>query len=98
MAEPTTSSTMNVSLPEQLKRFVDAKVASGMYGSASEFVREAIREKMKREEEMREALVVLAAKVVEGLESGEPVDFTDSFTAQQKQAFLNRLRPGERAA
>jgi putative addiction module CopG family antidote len=33
--------TMNVSLPEPLKQFVDGKVSSGVYGSASEFVREA---------------------------------------------------------
>ena len=34
--------TMNVSLPQPLKRYVDGKVASGIYGSASEFVREVI--------------------------------------------------------
>ena len=35
--------TMNVSLPEDLKRFVDAQVNQGNYGSTSEYVWELIR-------------------------------------------------------
>ena len=34
---------MNVSLTEQLEEFVQRKVASGLYTSASEVVREALR-------------------------------------------------------
>lgn len=30
--------TMNISLPEQLKAFVDEQVESGRYGSVSEYV------------------------------------------------------------
>ena len=36
-------STMNISLPEPLKSFVDEQVASRGYGSSSEYVRELIR-------------------------------------------------------
>jgi antitoxin ParD1/3/4 len=36
-------STMNISLPESLKSFVDAQVAHGNYGTSSEYVRELIR-------------------------------------------------------
>lgn len=35
--------TMNVSLPEELKSFVDAQAERGGYGSTSEFVRDLIR-------------------------------------------------------
>ena len=35
--------TMNVSLPEELKGFVDSQVSQGKYGSTSEYVRELIR-------------------------------------------------------
>ncbi len=41
-------STMNVSLPDELKSFVDAQTASGGYGSTSEFVRELIRREQDR--------------------------------------------------
>ncbi len=49
MAASSTIS-MNISLPEPLKRFVDGKVASGMYGPASACVREAIRERLGRDQ------------------------------------------------
>lgn len=35
--------TMNVSLPDNLKGFVDSQVSQGNYGSTSEYVRELIR-------------------------------------------------------
>ena len=35
--------TMNISLPDALKSFVDEQVASGDYGTSSEYVRELIR-------------------------------------------------------
>lgn len=35
--------TMNVSLPDELKAFVDEQVDGGGYGSMSEFVRDLIR-------------------------------------------------------
>jgi antitoxin ParD1/3/4 len=40
---------MNISLPEPLKRFVDAKVESGNYGTSSEYVRMLIRKEQERE-------------------------------------------------
>jgi antitoxin ParD1/3/4 len=36
-------STMNISLPEALKAFVDEQVADGGYATSSEYVRELIR-------------------------------------------------------
>lgn len=97
MAQQTTS-TMNISLPEQLKRYVDAKVASGMYGSASEFVREAIREKVRREEELEQAKGILAAKIIEGLESGEPIEVDEEFFARKKGVLEERIRSLRRSA
>ena len=40
--------TMNVSLPESLKEFVDHKVTEAGYGTASEYVRELIRRDQDR--------------------------------------------------
>ena len=69
----TESITMNISLPLPLKQFVDGKVSSGIYSSASEFVREAIREKLHREQNLQQAQEQLAAMLREGLESGTPI-------------------------
>jgi antitoxin ParD1/3/4 len=41
-------STMNVSLPESLKAFVDQQVEDGHYGTSSEYVRELIRRDQER--------------------------------------------------
>lgn len=58
--------SMNISLPEPLKDFVDNQIASGRYSSASEYVRELIRDDEKRKAEER-----LEALLLEGLESEE---------------------------
>lgn len=41
-------STMNISLPESLKAFVDEQVAERGYGTSSEYVRELIRKEQDR--------------------------------------------------
>ncbi|GAA0296057.1 type II toxin-antitoxin system ParD family antitoxin [Sphingomonas oligophenolica] len=40
---------MNISLPETLKTFVDERVASGGYGTSSEYMRALIRRDQDRE-------------------------------------------------
>ena len=42
-------STMNISLPESLKSFVDRQVAARGYGTSSEYVRELIRRDRDRQ-------------------------------------------------
>ncbi len=42
-------STMNVSLPDELRAFVDDQVTGGRYGSTSEYVRELIRRDQDRQ-------------------------------------------------
>lgn len=43
-------STMNISLPDELKTFVDQQVAARGYGSSSEYVRDLIRKDGDREQ------------------------------------------------
>ena len=40
--------TMNISLPDALRSFVEERVAEGGYGSTSEYVRELIRREVDR--------------------------------------------------
>jgi antitoxin ParD1/3/4 len=63
---------MNVNLTPKLDEMVRAKVASGLYTSASEVVREALR--LMEEQDRVRALKLerLRQDVREGLESGEP--------------------------
>jgi antitoxin ParD1/3/4 len=43
-------STMNISLPDTLKSFVDEQVAARGYGTSSEYVRELIRKEQERQQ------------------------------------------------
>jgi antitoxin ParD1/3/4 len=49
-------STMNVSLPDALKDFVDQQVSSRGYGTSSEYIRELIRKDQDRQH-LRELLM-----------------------------------------
>ena len=63
--------SMNIALPETMKEFVLARVSEGGYSTASEYVRELIREDQKRGARER-----LEAMLVEGLEGGNPTPLT----------------------
>jgi antitoxin ParD1/3/4 len=63
--------TMNISLPEPLKEFVDRQVGSGRYSSVSEYVRDLIRDDQKRK-----AQEALEAVLLEGIHSSEPTAMT----------------------
>jgi len=71
--------TMNVSLTRALEDFVNRKVSSGRYGSASEVVREALR-LLEDKDRVREAqLGELRGEIAKGLDqldagAGEPLD------------------------
>ncbi len=58
-------STMNISLPESLKAFVDEQVASRGYGTSSEYVRELIRKEQDRAT-LRSLLMEGASSAVAG--------------------------------
>lgn len=62
--------TMNVNLSPQLEAMVKAKVASGLYTSASEVVREALR-LMEQQDQLRALkLQQLRSDIEKGLSKG----------------------------
>ncbi len=63
--------TMNISLPDPMKEFVEAQAAREGFGTVSEYLRSVIREVQKRQ--AREAL---EGKLGEGLESGPAAPLT----------------------
>ena len=58
--------TMNVSLPDLMKAWVESQVDGGQYGNASDYVRDLIR----RDQNDREQTQALQAAITKGLESG----------------------------
>lgn len=63
--------TMNVSLPDDLKAYVDDTVGTGAYQSSSEYVRELIR----RDKDARR----FRALILAGIESGQAGFADDAF-------------------
>lgn len=62
--------TMNVSLPDPMKAWVEAQAESGRYANASDYVRDLIR----RDQERANKLDALQRLITEGVESGEARD------------------------
>ncbi len=78
-------STMNISLPDALKAFVDERVDKDGYSTSSEYVRELIRADQVRRAE-RELTLLLR----EGLESGEGIPASRAYWAGKRR----RIRRG----
>jgi antitoxin ParD1/3/4 len=62
--------TMNINLTPQLEELVRQKVSSGLYNSASEVVREALRLMEVQDQIQAAKLEQLRQDIREGLESG----------------------------
>lgn len=58
--------TMNVSVTDKMRAWVEAQVADGRYATASDCVRDLIRVKMEAEEK----LAKLRVMIQEGIDSG----------------------------
>ncbi len=84
MPDPLTS--MNVSLPESLREFVQDRLSTAGFANASEYVRHLIR--LDREQAERR----LAELLQEGLDSGPPVPMDDKFWADMDRRVEKRVR------
>ena len=87
-----TRTTMNVSLPPELEAFVDSRVASGQYQSASEVVREALQLLQEREMTRQADLEEVRRKIAIGLEQAKRGELLDG------EAVFRELERRSRAA
>lgn len=74
--------TMNVSLPDAMKEWVEECVKSGRYANASDYVRDLIR----RDQEKREALI---QALIEGEESGVSQRTMEQIAADARRKLKN---------
>ncbi len=70
--------TMNISLPDRMKEWVEDRVRSGRYANASDYMRALVRS----DQDYRERLARLQAAVTEGIESGISSRSTDEIRAE----------------
>jgi antitoxin ParD1/3/4 len=88
---------MNVSLTPQLESYIKQKVASGMYNSVSEVIREAIRLLEERDSIQQMKLEALKVEIKKGLGSlengkGKPLDIE---SIKQRGRQILAARKGE---
>jgi antitoxin ParD1/3/4 len=75
--------TMNVSLPDPMRKWVEDQVKGGAYANASDYIRDLIRHDQHRREALRDA-------IREGIESGRSSRKVEDVMAAAK----TRLRRG----
>jgi len=73
--------TMNISLPESLRHFIEEEVLEGSYSSTSDYMRDLVRQRQRSKAEAR-----LQALIAEGLASDSAGRVTpDAFAQMRKE-------------
>ena len=73
--------TMNISLPDAMREWVEAQINTGLYANNSDYVRDLIRRDQLRTDQLR----AMQQAITEGLESGPAEEF-------DKEAFKTRMK------
>ena len=76
--------TMNISVPDEMKAFVEAQMTQEGYASASEYLRALIRDAQKRRAKQE-----LEAKLLEGLQ-GPVSEMTDADWCALRQGLMTK--------
>ena len=77
--------TMNISLPDELKQFIDAQVSEHGYGSSSEYLRDLIRKQRDVEK--------LRGMLLEGFNSGVAQVADEGFFADLRGIAEGKAQP-----
>jgi antitoxin ParD1/3/4 len=88
MATNPPQTSMNISLPESLREFVDEQVARGGFSSASEYVRQLIREAQES--------ATAEAKLLKAIERGGKIELTDEYWRQKDSRVADLIRKNAR--
>lgn len=78
--------TMNISLTDPLKQFVDEEVSQGGYSSTSDYVRDLIRQRQRQKAEE-----LLRRLIAEGLASGPSATVTSATFERMRRDLAERL-------
>ena len=85
--EEVMMATMNVSLPDPMREWVERQSKDGRYSNASDYVRDLIR----KDQERQSAIATLQAAITDGINSGEPQEFdADSFKLRMRERHVVR--------
>ena len=77
--------SLNISLPQSLRDYVEDQVRDSGYSTPSEYVRSLLREDQKRRSQEK-----LEALLLEGLESGKPIEITPEYWEGKRRQLVQR--------
>jgi antitoxin ParD1/3/4 len=79
--------TVNISVPSSMRDFISEQVAKGGYSTTSEYIRQLIRQDVEKVAQAR-----LETLLLEGLDSGEPIEINDDWWEQKRIQLLEKVR------
>jgi len=79
--------TLNISLPKAMKGFVESQLKHGGYATASEYVRDLIREAQKSAARKK-----LEQGLLEGLDGSPAIEVDEQYWAKKKATLKARVR------
>ena len=82
---------LNISLPDQIQTFVEEQAIAAGFKSANDYVYHLILREQERvaQQERIESLLL------EGLESGEPVEATDDWWEEKRSQLVTRFQQSD---
>ena len=78
---------MNISLPEQMRAFIEEQVKQKGYSTASEYIHHLIRQEQENVESKR-----LETLLLEGLDSGDQIEISEEWWENKREDLMQRLR------
>ncbi|MBW4532742.1 MAG: type II toxin-antitoxin system ParD family antitoxin [Pleurocapsa minor HA4230-MV1] len=78
--------SINISLPEEMRIYIEEQVAIGGYSTTSEYIRQLIRQDRQQKAEKQ-----LEQLLLEGLNSGEASPMTAKDWAEIRQAVTDKI-------
>jgi antitoxin ParD1/3/4 len=77
--------SLNISLPKNLKDYIEVQLKEQGYSTASEYLRELIRD-----DQRRRAIEKLELLLLEGATSGTPIEATPEYWKKKRREFARR--------
>ena len=82
--------TLNISLPEQMRAFIESQVSRGLYSTASDYIRDLIRDDQKRKDQER-----LESLLLDALEGGGSREVTPEFFERLRERARQAIKARE---
>jgi antitoxin ParD1/3/4 len=79
---------LNISLPDQVQPFVEQQASAAGFASANEYVHHLIL----REQERVSQQTQIESLLLEGLESGEPIEATNDWWEQKRTQLVEQFQ------